>query len=126
MRVGLSHRKNGLLSALAFSMNFQREVAYFVIHGFHSLGIKRSGILDPLFADLAPAWVHGGVVHVGRIRMAHVARTDDVQQILRVVRVCGVFHGVEVIEVAEELVEALHRRKELILVAEVVLAELAR
>ena len=33
--------------------------------------------------------------------------------------------GVEVVEVAEELVEAVHRRQELVLVAEVVLAELA-
>ena len=37
----------------------------------------------------------------------------------------GVLHRVEVIEVAEELVEAVHRRQELVLVAEVVLAELA-
>ena len=33
--------------------------------------------------------------------------------------------GVEVIEVAEELVEAVHRRQELVAVAEMVLAELA-
>ena len=37
----------------------------------------------------------------------------------------GVFHRVEVIEIAEELVEAVHRRQELVVVAEVVLAELA-
>ena len=36
-----------------------------------------------------------------------------------------VFHRVEVIEVAEEFVEAMHRRQKLVLVAEVVLAELA-
>jgi hypothetical protein len=38
----------------------------------------------------------------------------------------GVFHCVEVIEVAIELIEAVHRRKELVQVAQVVLAELAR
>ena len=37
----------------------------------------------------------------------------------------GVRHRVEVVEVAEELVEAVHRRQELVEVAEVVLAELA-
>ena len=37
MRVGLSQRKNGLLSALALSMS-RREVADFVVHGFHRLG----------------------------------------------------------------------------------------
>ena len=37
----------------------------------------------------------------------------------------GIFHRIEVIEIAEELVEAVHRRQELVLVAKVVLAELA-
>ena len=36
-----------------------------------------------------------------------------------------VFHRVEVVEVAEELVEAVHGRQELVAVAQVVLAELA-
>ena len=114
-----------LVVGLGLVDELQREVADFVVHGFHPLGIKRAGILDPLFADLAPAWVHGGVVHVGRIRMEHVARTDRVQQLLRVTRVRGIFHCVEVIEVTEELVEAVHRRQEFILVAKMVLAELA-
>ena len=37
----------------------------------------------------------------------------------------GIFHRVEVIEIAEEFVEAVHRRQELVEVAQVVLAELA-
>ena len=37
----------------------------------------------------------------------------------------GVFHRVEVIEIAEELVEAVDRGQELVAVAQVVLAELA-
>ena len=36
----------------------------------------------------------------------------------------GVFHRVEVIEIAVELIEAVHRRQELVQVAQVVLAEL--
>ena len=48
-----------------------------------------------------------------------------VQQVLRIVGMRRVFHRVEVIEVAEEFVEAVHGRQELVLVAEVVLAELA-
>ena len=44
---------------------------------------------------------------------------------LRIVRVARVFHRVEVIEVAEELIEAVHGRQELVEVAEMVLAELA-
>ncbi len=57
--------------------------------------------------------------------MDHVARTDDVQQILRIVGMERVFHRVEVIEVAEELVEPVHGGQELIEIAKVIFAELA-
>ncbi len=53
-----------------------------------------------------------------------VARTDGVDEILRVVGAERVLHGVEVVEVAEELVEAVDGRQELVEIAEVVLAEL--
>ena len=45
--------------------------------------------------------------------------------ILRIVLVLGLLLGVQVIEIAEELVEAVQRRQKLVLVAEMVLAELA-
>ena len=88
-------------------------------------GHKLARVLDLLLADLAPARVDRGVVGGGRHRADHVARTDLGPQVLRIVRMAGVFHRVEVIEIAEELVEAVHRRQELVLVAEMVLAELA-
>src|SRR5258708_36710976 len=56
--------------------------------------------------------------------MDHVARANDVQQVLRIVGMRRIFHRIEVIQVAEELVEAMHRRQKLVLVAKVVLAEL--
>jgi hypothetical protein len=40
--------------------------------------------------------------------------------------VAGVFHRVEVVEVAEELIEPMHRGQELVQVAKVILAELSR
>jgi hypothetical protein len=46
-------------------------------------------------------------------------------RILRIVFVFRVLLGIEVIEIAEELVEPVHRRQETVLVAEMVLAELA-
>ena len=45
--------------------------------------------------------------------------------IFRIVRQFRLFLGVEVIEIAVELVEAVHGRQELVAVAEMVLAELA-
>ena len=56
--------------------------------------------------------------------MHHVARADHVLQRLRVVPVRRVLHRVQVVEVAEELVEAVHGRQEPVQVAEMVLAEL--
>ncbi|MNG22969.1 hypothetical protein D3C84_1075200 [compost metagenome] len=50
---------------------------------------------------------------------------DEVRVILGPVRALGFLFGVEVIEVAEELVETVVGRQELVLVAQVVLAELA-
>ena len=58
-------------------------------------------------------------------RMDHVARADLVLERGRVVGCGRVLHRVEVIEVAEELVEPVHGRQVLVQVAEVVLAELA-
>jgi xanthosine utilization system XapX-like protein len=45
-------------------------------------------------------------------------------EIVRVVELLGLFLGVQVIEVAVELVEPVHGRQELVAVAQVVLAEL--
>ena len=54
----------------------------------------------------------------------HVARADLVLQLLGIIAVAGIFHRVEVIEVAEELVEAVDRGQKLVPVAQVILAEL--
>ena len=71
--------------------------------------------------------IDGRVVLVGRLALQHAARAELLPEI-RVLRIVGVFRlflGVEVVEVAEELVEAVHGRQVLVAVAEMVLAELA-
>ncbi len=114
---------------LAVSLGLVHEIdgkiADLVIHGLHALRIQGARVLDLLFADLAPARHHRGIVHVGRPAMHHVARADHVQKILRVVGVRRIFHRVQVIQIAEEFVEPMDRGQELIEVAEMVLAELA-
>ena len=76
-----------------------------------------------------PTLPQRGSMVASSLSVAHeckqVARPDLVAQILRVVRVAGVLHRVEVIEVAVEFVEAVDGGQELVPVAEVVLAELA-
>src|SRR3954453_5067224 len=57
--------------------------------------------------------------------MNHVAWTKRIQQLLRVSGERWIFHRIEVIQVAEELIETVHRRQKLVFIAKVVLAELA-
>ncbi len=104
-RLGVPHEAQGLGEDL-------------VVDGLHPLPGERAGVLDALAA-----------VAVGPA-VQHAAGTEplaEVRELLlrRVVRQLRLLLGVEVVEVAEELVEAVHRRQELVAVAEVVLAELA-
>ena len=108
MRVGLSQRKNGLLSFFALSRNLKASVEDLVVDRLHALGIERARIFDPLLADLAPARLHRRRRRRRSPSMDHVARPDLVQERLRVVAMGRILHRVEVIEVAEELVEAVH------------------
>jgi hypothetical protein len=100
-----------------------------VVAGFHALARERPRVLDPLLADLAPARVDRLVVLVRGPAVQHAAWAEVLSEVreLRlgwVVRHLGLFLGVEVIEVAEELVEAMVGRQHVVQVAEVVLAEL--
>ncbi len=80
----------------------------------HALARHGPGVLD-LLAALA---VSPGVKH------APGAEPLPELGIFRVVVALGLLLGVEVVEVTEELVEAVYRRQMFVLVAEVVLAEL--
>ncbi|MNL17509.1 hypothetical protein D3C87_1386050 [compost metagenome] len=84
----------------------------FVVDGFHALGGQCAGVFD---------------LAVG-VAVDHATGSpgfDEVRVVLGPVRALGFFFGVEVVQVAEELVEAVVGRQEFILVAQVVLAKLA-
>ncbi len=105
----------------------EREVVHVGHVGHVRKRRQRAFIHDLLLADLAPARLHGGVVRVRRPAMDQAARAILVVVFLvhRERIPVRVRHRVEVVQVAEELVEAVQRRQELVQVAEVVLAELA-
>ncbi len=69
----------------------------------------------------------GRIVAIGGLAAKRAARPDLCLDggILRVGEGLWVLLGVEMIEIAEELVEAVHRRQVFVAVAKVVLAELA-
>ena len=113
---GVVPEEERLLRLVLLVDEFQRALRDFVVDRFHPLLRQRAGVLDGLAA-----------LAVG-LAMQHAARAEVLPElgVLRIVGVFGLFLRVEVIEVAEELVEAVHRRQILILVAEMVLAELPR
>ena len=98
-----------------------------VVDRLHALLGQRAGVLDGLLADLAEARIDGGIVPVGGLAAQNAARAEfgAIGRVLGIVRQLGLFLGVEVIEVAEELIEAVHGRQRLVAIADVVLAELA-
>ena len=127
MRVVFIQTKNGLL---ALTWRWMKSTAAAVVSSsivsMRFLG-QWSGVLDGLLADLAEAWIDGRIVMVACLASQHAARPELglERRIFWVIRVFRVFLGIEVIEVAEELIEAMHGRQVFIAVAEMVLAELA-
>ena len=80
---------------------------HFIIDGLHTLLRKRTGILDFLSA-----------LAVG-LAMQHAARAEMLLElrVFRIVGVLGLLFRIEVIEVAEELIESMQGRQELVFVA---------
>src|SRR5215813_8730245 len=109
----------------------QSLVADDLIDGFHVLldvwhwaRRQRAFVDDFLLADLAPAWVDRRVVHIAGHGGHQVARSDFIQESRWVVAMERVLHRIEMVQVAPELVEAVHRRQEFVQVAQMVFAEL--
>ena len=80
-----------------------------------------------LLPDLAELRIDSLIGGIGRICVQDTARPEPLAEfgIFRIIRILRLFLGVEVIKIAEELVEAMYRGQMLIAVAQMVLAELA-
>ena len=101
---------------LASSMNSFARGDEIVVAGLHALGGQRAGILDLLLADPAPARLLGRIVDVGRPGVHDAARAELLAELREILFVGIVVHlrlflGVEVVEVAVELVEAVVGRQ---------------
>src|SRR5262249_53956910 len=97
-----------------------------LINRFHALLRQRTRVLDLLFPNTAPARLLSRVILVRCNAVEHAAWSEHLleSRILRIVRQLRLFFGIEVIEIAEKDIEAMHRRQVLIAVAKVILAEL--
>ena len=97
-----------------------------VFEGFHALGIQRAGILAALLAPRTKAGNLGGIIPIGRAAVEHPAGPElgMERRILGVVRIFRLLLGVQVIEVAVELVETVTRRQVFVAITQMVLADL--
>ena len=132
---GLLHEVDGLADQHLVEGG---HVVFGVAHAFAGTAIGRASGVWPrrerafvrelLLADLAPARLLGRIVGVAGEAMHQITRADRVTngRVRRVGIPVGIRHGVEVIQIPEELVEAMHAGKVLVQVAEMVLAELPR
>ena len=127
MRVALNQQKNGLLACacrLMKSIAASDVSSSIVSMRFLVSGPVSSMVCLPTLPKRGSTVV---IVVVGGLALEHAARAELrlERRVLRIVGMLRLLLGVEVIEVAEELVEAVHRRQVLVAVAEMVLAELA-
>jgi hypothetical protein len=92
------------------------RIGRLIVHRLHALLGEGAGVLD---APVGPA-----VDHPSRAKRLVEGAAVGQYHVARVVLVLGLFLGIEMVEVAEELIEPVIGGQELVLVAQVVLAEL--
>ena len=115
MRVEFHQHEERLVVLDRLLHELEAGVEELLVDRLHALDRQRAGVLDLLRA----VGVGPGVEHAARPELLLELG------VLRIVRILRLLLGVQVVEVAEELVEAVRGRQELVAVAEVVLAELA-
>jgi hypothetical protein len=99
-----------------------------VVDRLHALSRQWTGVLDGLLADPSPTWLLGGVVGIRSLAAQDAARSELLPEfrVSWVVEELGLFFCVEMIQVAEEFVEAVHRGQITVQIAEMILPELSR
>src|SRR5262245_15314708 len=88
-----------------------------VVDSFHSIWTQRTRVLNLLLSYLAPARLFCSVVLICRPRMHHVPWADRLFGRWRIVPMAWIFHRIEMVQVAEKLVEAVNCRQELVKIA---------
>src|SRR5262245_5337011 len=97
-----------------------------LVDRLHALGVQGTCVLDDLLAHAPEGFIDRIVVLVNCPAFQHPARTEFFATvgILWIVRILRLLLGVQMVQVAEEFVETVHRRQVFVTVAKVVLAEL--
>src|SRR5437879_13735828 len=102
----------GRLAVLVCSVNeVQRAIGDLLVHCFHALDCQWAGVFARLLAPGSEAWIsRRGIVRVRGFALQNAARTEPrfESRILWVVGVLRLLLRVQVVEIDEEYVEAVH------------------
>src|ERR1700754_3223995 len=105
------------LSLLGLALHeVERARQKFLVDCLHPFGAQWAGIFNHLLANAPEGFIDRVVVLVSRTTFQHPARAKLLAKVwvLWIVRVLRLLLSVQMIEVAEELVETLHRRQVLV------------
>jgi len=99
----------------------------FIIAGLHPFRGEGAGVFDFLFPHLAPTRLLRRVVFLRGPTVQNTARTEFLAEswVLRVIDVLRLFFAIEVIQVAEKLIEAMNGWQILVEITKMILTELA-
>ena len=127
MRRRIEPREERLLVPVRAVDEVERRCEKLLVHRLHAFLGKRAGVVAALLAPLAETRILARRIGDGRRASQDAARTEA-QLELHVLWIVGVLRlvlGVQVVEIAEELIETMNGRQKLVAVAEMVLAELS-
>src|SRR5262249_14126665 len=118
-------REERLLVPVRAIDEVERGVEKLLVYGLHAFLGERAGIGAALLAPLAEARVLPRCFCDGRGASQHPARAEAQPELrtLRIVRMLGLILSIQVVKIAEKLVETVNRRQELVAIAEMILAE---
>ena len=114
-RSGIVPEEERLALLVGFVNEAQGLIGYLVVDRLHTFLRQGTGILNPLSAfAIGPAVKH-----------ASGSKPLPEFRVLRIINILRLLLGIQMIQIAKELVEAVKRGEELVLVSQMVLAKLA-
>ena len=124
MRVVLCHIEERLARFHGAIHVVERSSKDLLIDGFHPFDGEWARVLAGLLAPRAEARIRCWIVRRGRLAVEDAARPKLGKEcwVLGIIHILRFLLGIHVIEVAEEFIEAKHRRQEFVAIAEMVLA----
>ncbi len=116
MRDGAYQAKKRLIFFVGSCDEFDGSIEKLIVDRFHSFAVQRPCVFDALLSDLAETRVHRRVINVRRHTIQNASRSVALVKpiILGPITKLWLFFGIEMIEIAVKLIEAMNGRQMLV------------